>query len=231
MDPTTGRGQRRRRLAAGAAATVLGMTAGVAPAVAAPDRVEETVTDLFAIWASERYDRAVFVNTTRDEACSPEIAQFEQDLYDWFAGGQVGDPPEFPGLEASEPVTFTQQRVATDNVKAGFEQAVPVELWTFETGKTWGNLFSPCLDTDGFDDATGQPLEEAGALVASGTGTWVGYDNDRFGTGPRSNVWGSRLMADLSGPNGEWKLSAHESNHSIDGEYKAGGIWFLLSPR
>jgi hypothetical protein len=228
-----GAGPSRRWAAACAVAVTAGAFGVAAPAAAAPERTTETVTDLVSVWASDQYDRAVFVNTTREQFCRPEKAQWEQDLFDWFAGGQEGEPPAFPGDEGAVPITFEAQRVAADNYKSSFTAKVPVEVWTFEVGKSTaaGNLFGPCLDTDGLDDATREPLESAGMLQAAGSGMWAGADNDAFGTGPRSNVWGTMLDAELSGPDGGYRLKANESNHSIDGEYKAGSVWVLLKPR
>jgi len=146
------------------------------------------------------------------------------------ARGEVGDPPEFPVTLGAIPLEASAKDVGTGNVRFAFKESVPVELWTFEGGKSAaeGNLVAPCLDTDGIVDPTAIPVA-SGELFATGWGTWSVKDNDQFGTGPRSNVWGDRITAALSGPGDDYRYSAVFTNHVVRGEYTGSATFTLRS--
>ena len=188
------------------AASMVGVLAlGVSPVSAGATTVEETVNDMYAQLVAPG-DSAMFVNSPRDDYCTEAVVDFELAVRDWVLGGMLGDFPQFPGYEAGA-ITLKFKDVGEDNVRFFFSAEVPVALWDFEPGKTSDAPgFGPCTDTDGLDDATGQPLGFEPTQFAEGLGTWSGKDNDAFGVGPRSNVWGDTLVATLTGDSGTTSL-------------------------
>ena len=149
------------------------------------------------------------------------MVAYELAVRDYFGlpEEERGDFPTFPGYTATE-ITLKGKEVGTGNERLTFSAQVAVELWEFEPGKTSDAAgYGACIDTDGLDDETGNPLDESGnpfepTLFASGTGTWSGKDNDRFGAGPRSNVWGDTLAATLTGDSGTTSLRFKAQHHS-----------------
>ena len=214
-------------------AAVIGCGAllGVAtvPAHAAPPDTF-TLDDAISTIADDTHDLVAFVNTSRSRFCSAEQLAAENAFLAWVAGGEVGDPPQFPMQTGTVPLAATAKDVATGNIRFAFAGSVPVEMWTFEAGKstTLGNLVAPCVDTDGIDDATGGPVA-AGQFFAAGDGTWAFKDNDAEGTGPRSNVWGDRISASVSGPGGDHVWTATFKNHTVRGEYSGTATFTLRS--
>jgi hypothetical protein len=172
---------------------------------------------------------AAFVNTTRDTYCTPEIVEFENALVDWLQPGALGDPPTFPGHLADKPVTATLMAVGGGNFRLTSSTQVPVELWTFEGGKSRaaGNLVAPCVDTDGLVDGSNSQTKP-GELFAAGPGTLESKDNDANGTGPRTNIWGDRLTASLSGPGGNYTYRMAHTNQGRPDDYIKGWDHFSL---
>lgn len=216
-------------------ATVIGCLSllGVAMVPAHGDPADTfPLDDVVATIADDVNEVVVFGNTTRDAFCTPEMVAAENAFLAWLVGGQVGDPPEFPvALGATQPVA-TAKDVGGGNVRFSFEGTVPVELWTFEEGKSpaEGNIIAPCIDTDGLLDGTSTPIG-AGELFAAGEGTWTFKDNDAEGAGPRTNVWGDRIVASLSGPGGDYTYTVVFKNQGRDGEYLKGSASFTLHAR
>ena len=173
-----------------------------------------------------------FVNTTRDDFCTDEMIAAENAFRDWVLGGEVGEPPEFPAVLAAEPITITEKNVGSGNIRASFTGTVPIELWTFEVGKSpsLGNIWAACIDTDGLTDGTDDAIA-AGELFAAGTATWSGKDNDLQGSGPRTNIWGDRIAATVSGPTGDYSYTVVFKNQGRDFEYLRGSENFALKPR
>ena len=206
---------RSARITFAASAAVVGVLAlGANPVTAGSSTSQITVTDTYGQWVSPG-DRAMFLNSPRADYCTPEMIAFELAVRDWDLSGQPeGGFPEFPGYEAP-PITITLKDVGTGNVRGSFSAQVPVELWAFEPGKTSDAAgYGPCTDTDGKDDATGDSLGFTPTLFASGPGTWNGKDNDFFGAGPRSNVWGGVVSATLTGPTGTTALRFSFRQHT-----------------
>ena len=207
------------------------LTVGVAPAVAEPAN-SFVVDDVVATIADDTNDLVAFGNTTRAAYCSAEMLAAENAFFDWVVGGEVGDPPEFPMALGATPVTISEKSVGSGNIRVSFDATVPVELWTFEAGKaaSLGNLRSPCIDTDGILDGTDTPIA-AGELFAAGTATWSFKDNDGMGTGPRTNIWGDRIAATVTGPGSTYAYTVVFKNQARDGEYLKGSATFNLQPR
>jgi hypothetical protein len=213
----------------GCAALVLG---AMVPAHAGPATMTETYDDLWNIAADGTNEMAGFVNMTRTAYCTPEIVEFENDLVAWLAGDMVEPGPDYPGKMAIEQVTATLVAVGDGNFRSTFSTEVPVELWTFEGGKSWaaGNLVQPCVDTDGIVDGTAE-VTAPGKLFAEGDGTVKGKDNDAYGTGPRTNIWGERLAASLSGPGGKYTHRMAQTNQGRPDGYIKGWWHFSLTER
>ena len=135
-------------------------------------------------------------------------------------------------MSAAEPITITEKAVGSGNLRVSFTATVPIELWTFEEGKSTslGNLWAPCIDTDGLIDGTDSAIA-AGELFAAGTATWSFKDNDFEGTGPRTNIWGDRIAATVTGPTGDYSYTAVFKNQARDFEYLKGSASFTLKPR
>jgi len=206
------------------------LAAVVVPAHADPAETFP-LDDTVATIADDVNELVVFGNTTRQTFCTAEQVAAENAFLEWVQGGEQGDPPEFPVQLGAVPLEASAKDVGTGNVRFAFGGLVPVELWTFEEGKSTAqeNLVGPCIDTDGLMDLTDTPVA-SGELFAAGQGSWVFKDNDAFGTGPRSNVWGDRLTADLSGPGGSYRYSLALTNHTVRGEY-SGSASFTLRAR
>ena len=206
------------------------LLAGLAPAHADPAETF-TLDDAIAVIADGENEVAAFVNTTRQTYCTGDEIAAENAFLEWLDGGEVGDPPEFPQLPAATSVVARDKAVGTGNARFSFSGTVPVELWTFESGKSArdDSLVAPCIDTDGVLDLTATVVGGA-ALLAAGQGTWSFKDNDAEGAGPRSNVWTDRLTADLSGPGGDYRYALVVANHLVRGEY-SGSARFTLRAR
>jgi hypothetical protein len=199
---------RSARITFAATASVVGglLALGASPVIAGSASSEITVTDAYGQWVSPG-DRALFLNSPRADYYTPEMVAFELAVRTWVLEEQPEEEfPEFPGYEAS-PVTVTLKDVGTSNVRGSFSAQVPVELWTFEPGKTSDAAgYGACTDTDWKDDATGQSLGTPTLFAQDLKATWAGKDNDFSGAGPRSNVWGGRVSASLTGPDGTTDL-------------------------
>ncbi len=195
-----------RPFAAPAVACAAALALGPAPATAESPQFDVTFPNALLVRIDVTYDLLVFVNTTREAYCVPEVVAVEEAYVEWVEGGQQGPPPQYPAdLEAAVPLEVTAQVVGQDNLRIKGSATVPVELWTFEEGKSVaaGNLTRPCLDTDGVEDGTGLPIGP-GALLAAGEGTYTKWDNDGFVSGPRADVWSDTVDAELSGPAGDY---------------------------
>ncbi|WP_392544190.1 hypothetical protein [Oryzobacter telluris] len=222
----------RRRIASAipcVAAAVAVVALGAPQAGAGTPQTTVVETERYFILADHVNNVVAFVNTTRDVACRPEVAAAEAALFAWIQGGEVGDPPEFPATEGAVPIEFSVHELRRGNLVASASTRVPVELWTFEEGKSpqAGNLFGPCFDTDGLVDGTSDPIEP-GSMLASGTGTWTYLDNDWSGSGPRSNPFGDRIVASLSGDGGDYSYTVQLKNLVVRGEYARGWDSFRL---
>ncbi|MGA8044823.1 MAG: hypothetical protein WCA30_01015 [Dermatophilaceae bacterium] len=209
--------------------TVLAL--GSAPAGADPP-ITFTADDFFATIADGTNDLVAFVNTTREDFCTDEMVAAETAFREWVLGGEVGDPPEFPAVLGLAPIAITEKNVGSGNIRGSFEGTVPIELWTFEEGKSPSleNLWSPCIDTDGLVDGTDEAIT-AGEFFAAGTATWSAKDNDLEGSGPRTNIWGERIAATVSGPTGDYSYTVVFKNQGRDFEYLKGSATFALKPR
>jgi hypothetical protein len=188
--------------------------------------------DFFATIADGTNDLVAFVNTTREDFCTDEMVAAENAFRDWVLGGEVGDPPEFPVVLAATPITITEKNVGSGNIRGSFEGMVPIELWTFEEGKSpsLNNLWAPCIDTDGLTDGTDEAIA-AGEFFAAGTAKWSAKDNDLEGSGPRTNIWGERIAGTVSGPTGDYSYTVVFKNQARDFEYIKGSATFALKPR
>ena len=212
--------------------TVIGCLSllGVAlvPAHADPADVV-VVDDVVATIADDTNDLVAFGNTTRAAFCTAEMVAAENAFLAWLEGGEVGDPPQFPDATGAVEVPITEKAVGDGNLRVSFSVAVPGELWTFEEGKSAieGNLVAPCIDTDGLLDGTSTAIG-AGELIAAGEATWSFKDNDGEGAGPRTNVWGDRITASLSGPGGDYSYTVVFKNQARGGEYLKGSATFTL---
>jgi len=196
---------------ASAAALGFAMLAA-APAQAGPAE-SETVTDIFAQWPDDQNELVVFANSTRASYCTPAMVQFELAVIAWDQGGQVGPFPEPPVYVAPAPMTVTAKDVG-QNTRFSFQGTVPIELWTFEGGKGRDNIgVGACTDTDGVLDGSATPVAPS-SMFAAGSGKWTFKDNDEFGDGPRSNVWGDTIRANVSGPTGEYAYTIVFRNHT-----------------
>jgi hypothetical protein len=218
-------------------ATALGcaaLLAGAAtPASADPPVGTVTLEDAWTIRADGTNELAAFVNITREAFCTPEEVAAEQAFLEWLRAGAVGEPPgDYPYAPAAVLLDMTVQDVGRGNLRAMGSATVPVELWTFEAGKSWaaGNLVSPCLDTDGVDDTTGAGIT-SGALLAAGSGLYALKDNDWAGTGPRTNVWSEALTAAVTGGSVDYTYTFDQKNMQREGEYLKGADRFTLKAR
>lgn len=219
------------RVAGSMVACLTVLAAGVSPAAADPPTTV-VVDDVWATIADGTNDLVAFVNTTRDDFCTDEMVAAENAFREWVLGGEVGDPPEFPVVVSATPVTITEKNVGSGNIRVSWDATVPVELWTFEEGKSpsLGNIWSPCIDTDGLMDGTDTAIA-AGELFAEGTGQWSFKDNDAQASGPRANIWGDRITALVSGPTGDYSYTVVFKNQIRDFEYVKGSATFSLKPR
>ena len=215
--------------ALGCAALVVG---AMVPAHAGPATMTETFDDIWNIAADGTNEVAAFVNTTRDAYCTPDMLAFENALVAWLATDRSTPGPTYPGHLADRPVTVSLMAVGSGNFRLTASTQVPVELWTFEGGKSSAadNLVQPCVDTDGIVDGTDEGTKP-GELLAAGEGTLTSKDNDANGTGPRTNIWGDRLTASLSGPEGQYTYRATQTNQGRPDNYIKGWSHFSLTKR
>lgn len=191
-------GTRRAAAVLGAAAlTTSALLAGAPTASAGPPvPYEEHPIGIFPVFG-EDLSGVFFVNTTREDFCTPGMLQFEADVIAWIEGGEVGEPPEYPG-DPEPHAPLTGQRIETRSGAAVVRVSADdlhVEVWAFDDGivdeETLG--VGPCLDTD-----------EADTLLASGTASWLVMDNDRYGSGTRGNPWRDHVEATVTGEGGTW---------------------------
>ena len=208
------------------------LAAAVVPALAlaAPPTDTVTLDDVWDVRADGENNLAAFINISREALCTPEQVAAETAFAQWIADGAVGEPPQdYPEVFPAVPVVLTVQQVTATNLRALGSATVPVELWTFEEGKSWdaGNLLGPCIDTDGVVDLTGEAIAP-GELLASGEGDFLIRDNDFFQGGPRTNIWGETLSAEVSGPDGDYSYTFVGKNQARGGEYVKGAARFHL---
>lgn len=180
---------RRQFLGALAPATAaLLAVAIVAPmTAAAPDRYEERLTILFP---DEDRGLIIFVNTTRDDYCTPAVVAWEEDVIqwsidfdEWVDGGEVGPEPEFPPdpasgfAEGNDPIRI-QEKVTGQGALVWHMNAkgLDAEIWPMVDDPFF---VGPCTDS-----------RANGGLV--GTAQVQGNDNDVFVSGTRGNSWGDR---------------------------------------
>ena len=164
----------------------------VVPAAAAPpERYEANLTFFYA--DIER-GLVVFVNTTREQYCTPGVVAFERAVAEWqiafeewLEGGQVGPEPPFPDEpaggfpEGDDPVQ--EQFITTRKGAVIYRMQgrnLTTEIWPMIEDAA---LFGPCTDTDPADD----PLYVGTSSVSIN-------DNDLFVSGTRGNAFGSRLL-------------------------------------
>jgi hypothetical protein len=217
----------------GGLALVGGTVATVAPAHADSPASSVVVDDGWTIRADGTHELAAFINISRASFCTDAEVAAENAFLEWLAGGQLGDPPnDYPFVPGAVPLTMKVQDVGLTSQRGSATATVPVELWTFEAGKSWaaGNLVSPCVDTDGIVDLTSTRVAPGG-LLASGTGTYTLRDNSLTGEGQRTNVWSESLSADLTGSGSGWWFTYTQSNQARHGEYLKGSTTFRLQPR
>jgi hypothetical protein len=164
------------------------LVVGVSSASAAsgpPDRHEEPLAIVFPDFEN---GKLVFINTSRDIICTPAQIAFEE----WILDGAVGPPPG-PGFvfEGIDPVTFQLKTVGNGAVVELWKGSnLHTELWELDDPGDLGA--GPCTDTD-------DKME----MFAEGTSRWQGNDNDMDFSDTRSNSFGDRGKASLTGADGE----------------------------
>ncbi len=177
---------RRAMSLIGAAALLLALS--VPTAAAPPTKFAENFTILFP---DVERGLVIFINTTRDEYCTPAVVAYEEaviqwiiDWDAWFEGGQVGPEPPFPDVpaggfpEGNDPI-LTQIKETGQGALVRHQRArgLVAEIWPMIENPP---LVGPCTDTDPGDT----PLV--------GMAQYQGNDNDLFGSGTRGNAFGDR---------------------------------------
>jgi hypothetical protein len=164
----------------------------VVPATAAPPERNEINPTFF--YADVERGLVIFVNTTRDQYCTPDVVAFELalarwliDFEEWLEGGEVGPEPPFPDEPAGgfpEGEDPLREQLVTTRKGAVIVRMqgrnVTTEIWQMIEDAP---LVGPCTDTDPADD----PLYV-------GTSSVTANDNDLFVSGTRGNAFGSRLL-------------------------------------
>ena len=160
-----------------------------APAAAAPpDTFEEHFTIIFP---DVERGLVIFVNTTREDYCTPDVVAWElafiqwiADFEAWLEGAMVGPEPPFPedppsGFpEGNDPIVSRVKETGQGAVVAHREGVnMDAEIWPMIDNPP---LVGPCTDTDPADT----PLV--------GTADWSSNDNDVFVSGTRGNSFGDR---------------------------------------
>jgi hypothetical protein len=118
-------------------------------------------------------DLVIFLNTTREEFCTPEQIAFEQAVADWLAGGGVGPFPEDPDPAPDGHVAFPIQQVDTPQgvitTTRRTVEGLVMQLWVLDDSEDQVGV-GACLDTD-----------DANELFAAGTGSFRGVVTDFYG--------------------------------------------------
>ena len=177
-----------RRRALGLCAAALLAVSAAAPASAAPPGQNDV--PFFFLAPDTNLGLVVFINMDRATYCTPEIVAWEEAFIDWLEGGEVGDPPEFPGApDGFDPVRIQE----TETGQGALVQLLrgsnlTIELWEMDPDAP---LIGPCTDTD---DTLNR--------IATGTATLMNNDNDLFGSGTRGNAFGNQGLAFLEGEDG-----------------------------
>ena len=177
----------RRRFLGLCAAAIMALSAAVPVSAAPPGKFE----DPFIFLAPDtNLGLVVFINTDRATYCTPEIVAWEEAVIDWLDGGQVGDPPEFPGAVEGFDLVGIQEKETGQGalVQLLRGSGLTTELWEMDADAP---LVGPCTDTDG-----------ALNRIATGTATFTNHDNDLFGSGTRGNAFGNHGLAFLEGEDG-----------------------------
>jgi hypothetical protein len=154
------------------------------PASAAPP---VKLADRFLFLAPDtRLGLVVIMNIDRATYCTPAIVGWEEAFIDWLDGGQVGDPPEFPGAPAGFDPIRIQDKVTGKGALVHHVRGsrLRIELWQMDAGAP---LVGPCTDTD-----------DAMHRIGTGTATFSNNDNDLFGSGTRGNAFWSSGLAFLT---------------------------------
>ena len=179
---------RQARIALSALLTLGLIGVAAAPAAAAPpDKLQIPLTILFP-----DFERGLvgFLNTTREEYCTPavikfekELQQFFKDLEEWENGGQVGPPPEFPDEpqfpDGRKPINI-QEKVTGKGAIVGRARGsrLVAQLWPMVSNPPEAG---PCTDSD------------PKATPWRGTGSFRGNDNDLDVSETRGNAFGERI--------------------------------------
>jgi hypothetical protein len=167
----------RRRLSALLAAATLVLTFAGSASAGPPDRFEDPFAVIFPDLQNEL---VVFINSDRATACTADVVAWEAAFLAWLEGGEVGpEPPlpEFPG--GLDPIAIQAHETAQGAViYLAKGSGLTMELWEMDADAP---LIGPCTDTD-----------DAMHRIAVGTGSYLGNDNDLFGSETRGNAFGDR---------------------------------------
>jgi hypothetical protein len=177
----------RSRVLGLCAAALLSVGAATPALAGPPARLEEPIPITFP---DTNLGLVVFINIDRETYCTPEIIAFEEALIAWLEGGEVGDPPEFPGEpEGFDTISIKSKETWQGAIVQQFKgSGLSIELWEMDADPP---LVGPCTDTD-----------DAMNLIASGTARFMSNDNDLFGSGTRGNAFGNRINAQLEDDEG-----------------------------
>jgi hypothetical protein len=183
----------RRRIPELFVAAILTLVLAAPASAGPPDRFEEPFT---ANFPDTQLGLVVFVNTDRAAYCTDDVVDWEEAVFAWLLGGAQGDPPEDPEF----PSGFDGVSIQEHETRSGavIYQAkgsdLTIELWQMDADAP---LIGPCTDTD-----------DAMHRVARGSASFIGNDNDLFGSGTRGNAFGDRGRADLTDDAGNaWHYS------------------------
>lgn len=171
---------------------IMAMGASAFAAASPPDKFEAPITNTHPDLEN---DLAVFVNTSRDAYCTPEVIAFEEAVVAWLeSGGAFPEEPAFTdGFELiSGKTKVTGQGAVVASINA---RGLHIELWVLDAPED-RPFVGPCLDTD-----------DANTMFGSGTSTLQGRDNDFDNSGTRGNSFGERGRANVSGDSGDYAYS------------------------
>ena len=178
----------RRVVLSATAGILLAMSSAASALAAPPEKFTEPAT-----FISPDFDigLVIFINMDRETYCTAERVAWEVDFLAWLEGGQVGDPPEFPGEPAGfDPVSFLVKETrqgALVQLVAG--SRLYAEIWEMDPDAPG---IGPCTDSDDVLNRLG-----------TGTARFMANDNDLFGSGTRGNAFGNRGVLNLVDENGD----------------------------
>ena len=177
----------RRRVLGFCASALLALSAAAPVSAAPPDKIE---VPFFFLAPDLNLGMVVFINMDRATYCTPAIVAWEEAVIEWLDGGQVGDPPEFPGAPDGFDLVGIQEKETGQGalVQLLRGSGLYIELWEMDADAL---LVGPCTDTD-----------DALHLIATGTATFTNNDNDLFGSGTRGNAFGNHGLAFLEDEDG-----------------------------